>query len=131
MLPKRQIHSVEEFTRLCPEAKDLFLDGTERPTQKPSTKQGKKYSGKKRCHTRKNSIISSEDRKILFLSPTKSGRLHDFKQVIKANVLRYLPDNIALWVDNATKAWKETTKRGAKSYMKPNKIEDKSKESQK
>jgi len=99
VLPKRQIHSVEEFTRLCPEAKDLFLDGTERPTQKPSTKQGKKYSGKKRCHTRKNSIISSEDRKILFLSPTKSGRLHDFKQVIKANVLRYLPDNIALWVD--------------------------------
>jgi 4-hydroxyphenylpyruvate dioxygenase len=26
---------------------------------------------------------------------------------------------IALWVDNATKAWEETTKRGAKSYMKP------------
>ena len=26
---------------------------------------------------------------------------------------------IALWVDDATKSWKETTKRGAKSYMKP------------
>jgi 4-hydroxyphenylpyruvate dioxygenase len=26
---------------------------------------------------------------------------------------------IALWVDDATKAWEETTKRGAKSYMKP------------
>ena len=99
VLPKRQVRSVEEFTRLCPEAKDLFLDGTERPTQKPSTKQGKKYSGKKRCHTRKNSIISTEDKKIVFLSPTKSGRLHDFKQVIKANVLRYLPANISLWVD--------------------------------
>ena len=32
---------------------------------------------------------------------------------------------IALWVDDATKAWEETTKRGAKSYMKPNKMEDK------
>jgi len=26
---------------------------------------------------------------------------------------------IALWVEDATKAWKETTKRGAKSFMKP------------
>ncbi len=32
---------------------------------------------------------------------------------------------IALWVDDATKAWEETTKRGAKSYMKPKQIEDK------
>ena len=26
---------------------------------------------------------------------------------------------IALWVDDATKSWRETTSRGAKSYMKP------------
>jgi len=26
---------------------------------------------------------------------------------------------IALWVEDATKAWEETTKRGAKSFMKP------------
>jgi len=32
---------------------------------------------------------------------------------------------VALWVDDATKAWEETTKRGAKSYMKPTKFEDK------
>lgn len=31
---------------------------------------------------------------------------------------------IALWVDDATKAWEETTKRGAKSYMKPTREED-------
>ena len=99
VLPKRQIKSTEEFMRLCPDAKDLFLDGTERPTQKPSNKQSKQYSGKKRCHTRKNSLICNENRKILFVSPTKSGRLHDFKQIIKTNVLRYLPENIALWVD--------------------------------
>ncbi|MGV6845657.1 MAG: 4-hydroxyphenylpyruvate dioxygenase [Lutibacter sp.] len=28
---------------------------------------------------------------------------------------------IALWVDDATKAWQETTKRGAKSFLKPTK----------
>lgn len=31
---------------------------------------------------------------------------------------------IALWVDDATKAWEETTSRGAKSYMKPTVEED-------
>lgn len=31
---------------------------------------------------------------------------------------------IALWVDDATKAWEETTKRGAKSFMEPTKEED-------
>ncbi|WP_456423209.1 4-hydroxyphenylpyruvate dioxygenase [Lutibacter sp.] len=31
---------------------------------------------------------------------------------------------VALWVEDATKAWEETTKRGAKSYMKPTKETD-------
>lgn len=31
---------------------------------------------------------------------------------------------VALWVDDATKAWKETTARGAKSFMEPTKEED-------
>lgn len=31
---------------------------------------------------------------------------------------------IALWVDDATKAWEETTKRGAQSYMEPTREED-------
>ncbi len=31
---------------------------------------------------------------------------------------------IALWVEDATKAWEETTKRGAKSYMEPTAEED-------
>ena len=32
---------------------------------------------------------------------------------------------VALWLEDATKAWKETTKRGAKSYLKPTKESDK------
>ena len=31
---------------------------------------------------------------------------------------------VALWVEDATKAWEETTKRGAKSYMEPTVEED-------
>jgi len=32
---------------------------------------------------------------------------------------------VALWVDDATKSFKETTKRGAKAYMEPKKLTDK------
>ncbi|RLD29858.1 MAG: 4-hydroxyphenylpyruvate dioxygenase [Bacteroidetes bacterium] len=32
---------------------------------------------------------------------------------------------VALWVEDATKAWKETTRRGAKSFMEPTREEDK------
>ncbi|MDH5366934.1 MAG: 4-hydroxyphenylpyruvate dioxygenase [Cyclobacteriaceae bacterium] len=32
---------------------------------------------------------------------------------------------VALWVDDATKAWKDTTQRGAKSFFEPRKEEDK------
>ena len=32
--------------------------------------------------------------------------------------------NVALWVEDATKSWEETTKRGAKSAFKPYTIED-------
>ena len=101
VLPKRHISSLEEFSKLCPGVKDLFLDGTERPVRRPqkSKLQKKQYSGKKRCHTRKNSIISDENRKILFVSPTKSGQIHDLKQIVKTNVLSHLPRNVALWVD--------------------------------
>jgi 4-hydroxyphenylpyruvate dioxygenase len=31
---------------------------------------------------------------------------------------------VALWVENATNAWEETTKRGAKSFMKPTREDD-------
>jgi len=99
VLPKRKITSIEEFTELCPGIKDLFLDGTERPTQRPSRKQRKQYSGKKRCHTRKNSIVSDAYKKILFVSPTKPGRVHDLTQILKTNILKYLPSNVTLWVD--------------------------------
>ena len=31
---------------------------------------------------------------------------------------------VALWVEDATKAWEETTKRGAKSFMEPTREDD-------
>lgn len=99
VLPERKIHSVEEFLEKFPEAKDVFFDGTERRIQRPKNKkrQTKLYSGKKKANTRKNVIVSDEKKRILFLSPTKSGRRHD-KRIVDKSILK-IPDNVGKWAD--------------------------------
>jgi hypothetical protein len=50
VLPKRKICSIEEFTRLFPDVKEVLIDVTERRTQRPknSKQQSRIYSGKKK-----------------------------------------------------------------------------------
>ncbi len=57
-LPKRKIDNFEELVMMFPGVNDLFIDGTERPIQRPKDdeKQKTNYSGKKKAHTRKNII---------------------------------------------------------------------------
>ena len=78
-LPKRKIRSLEEFIKLIPSAKDLFIDGTERPIQRPKNfkKQKDNYSGKKKAHTKKNLIISNEKNRVAYLGKTVNGKKHD------------------------------------------------------
>ena len=61
-LPKRKITSVEEFLQAFPEAREVFLDGTERRVEKPKNlkRRAKLYSGKKKVTTRKNIVVSNE-----------------------------------------------------------------------
>ena len=101
VLPERQINSPEEFQRKFPEIKDIFIDGTERPIQRPkkSKPQKKSYSGKKKRHTRKNIVASNQDRDILFLTPTKSGKLHDKKALDKSGLMNNIPKEIIKWFD--------------------------------
>ena len=79
VLPKRQMRSVEEFLKAFPEAKEVFIDGTERPIQRPQDKDRQKanYSGKKKRHTRKNIIISTKNKRIGFLYKTVEGKESD------------------------------------------------------
>ncbi|WP_440866492.1 hypothetical protein [Symbiopectobacterium purcellii] len=44
VLPARQIRSAEEFFRAFPGVKDVFIDGTERPVQKPKNLSQKELS---------------------------------------------------------------------------------------
>ena len=100
-LPKRQISSMDEFIREFAGVKDLFIDGTERKTQRPAKPKinKKRYSGKKKAHTNKNIVICDEQKRILLVSPTKGGKIHDLAQLKKINLLPHIPDYVSLWVD--------------------------------
>jgi len=79
-LPVRKMKTLEEFFQAFPGAREVFIDGTERPIQRPQdkVKQKANYSGKKKRHTRKNIIISTNKKRVNFLSNTTSGKEHDF-----------------------------------------------------
>lgn len=57
----------------------ILADVTEQPTQRPSKKQKRSYSGKKKRHTIKTEIVIQEEGKILSVSKSHRGRTHDFK----------------------------------------------------
>jgi Zn-finger nucleic acid-binding protein len=122
VMPKRKVTSIEELLEVCPEARDLFIDGVERRTQRPSKSKArtKRYSGKKKMHSRKNTIISNENRKIVFVSPTKEGRIHDLKQLYKTGVLDHIPKEITLWLDKGYLGIKSLLKND-NSIMMPHK----------
>lgn len=102
VLPARRIGSVEEFIRLFPEVRDVFPDGAERRIQRPkSAKQNKRYySGKKKAHTRKNIIMTNENKRILLVSPTKPGRRHDKRLSDRISLIEHIPKDVGIWADS-------------------------------
>lgn len=99
VLPKRQIKSIEEFNQAFPDVKDIFEDGTERPTKRPKN-QKRQYSGKKKRHTRKNTIWCNEKQEIILVSPSKNGKIHDKKQHDKNMDYNEVPSTVHKWVDS-------------------------------
>lgn len=100
-LPKRKITSVEEFLQRFPDARDVFLDGTERKVQKPENLKRRKrlYSGKQKAVTRKSLVLSNEQRRVLVLTPARSGRCHDKRIADKHQLPGHIPDGVTLWTD--------------------------------
>ena len=74
-LPERNNQKLELLLKDC---SDVLLDGVERNIQRPvdSEQQQDCYSGKK-SHSVKNNILSLPDRRIMFLSQTYAGSVHD------------------------------------------------------
>jgi hypothetical protein len=100
-LPKRRINSEEEFLALFPGVKEAMIDGVERPIvrSKKNKTQKKNYSGKKKRHTRKNVVITDKKKRILVLTPSKNGKVHDKKLADKALAVVRIPKEVALLGD--------------------------------
>ena len=80
----------------------LGIDGTERRVQRPQDPVGQRghYSGKKKCHTVKNSLICGlEDRQVKYLWPTHEGKKHDKKLCDEEDIR--LPEGTELYRDSA------------------------------
>ena len=103
VLPQRKISDPEEYFRLFPEAKEVFVDAVERLKQRPKNKkaQQKAYSGKKKAHTRKSVIVSDAKRRILVVTKQKSGRRHDKRLADKESVFENIPKEISVYADTA------------------------------
>lgn len=109
LLPKRKIGSIEEFLNSFPGTEDLFIDGTERPIQRPKDKEARKekYSGKKKRHTEKNLLGVSASGEILLLGKTTPGSHHDMRMLKDSEWLEKIPKELCLWVDSGFQGLKK------------------------
>ena len=79
-MPAREFDNVEALKAACEGLEEIIIDVTERQHQRPQDPQEQRdfFSGKKRRHTVKNTIMSSLKRVILFVGQTFSGHNHDY-----------------------------------------------------
>ena len=98
LLPARRPADLTRLLEEVPELRVLLtLDGTERPIRRPKDKQDRKddYSGKKKAHRKKNLLLSSDNRHVVYLGPTSPGSVHD-KKLADESGLVLPPDTLAL-----------------------------------
>lgn len=98
LMPVQEFKDDQELAEFLYNNKELWVDATEIPIQRPDNEQVQKemYSGKKKRHGLKSMIITNCCKTILFLSKVVRGSVHDytlFKQIFceKSGCLR---DNI-------------------------------------
>lgn len=101
VLPKRQMRTPEEFFKAFPEAKEVFVDGTERPVRRLKKWALKKenYSGKTKRQARRNLIIADSKKRIIFLGKTTGARVHDITLLRAQAPPTYIPKDILMHLD--------------------------------
>ena len=97
-LPEREPHRLEAVLKECPTV-EFIIDGTERPINRPSEPavQREYFSGKKKTHTVNNNLISHRGGKVVYLSDTYEGSVHD--KLICDLEAHPFPEGSKLWKD--------------------------------
>lgn len=101
VLPERKLERIEQFLERFPEVKEVILDGTERPVQRPqdAEKQKAHYSGKKKRHTRKPITGSTGKKRVILLTKARGGKIHDKRQLDEADLVSHIPDQVSVEAD--------------------------------
>lgn len=101
--PKRRkrIGTLEELFGQYPELREVIVDATEQPVQRPQKKrtQKKHYSRKKKRHTRKTQLTTLPNGMIAQVSRSVPGSVHDYKLFHRSGVDRALPAEYGWRVD--------------------------------
>lgn len=102
MMPARTFTNPEELAKTLKDIDQIIIDATERPYRRSvdNAKQREHFSGKKRGHMLKHTVISTKVKFILFLGSTFSGHNHDYamlKEEFPPSMDWF--DNIQLLVD--------------------------------
>ena len=93
---RRKISRWDLWLEEYPELSEFIVDATERAIQRPKDNlvQEMYYSGKKKHHSVKNQIlVSPATKRILAVSDTVPGTVHDKKLFEATRMLPYLPEN--------------------------------------
>ncbi len=93
-LPEVKANTLRQLFTTCPQLKEFIVDGTERPINRPKDKddQQKYYSGKRKRHTVKNQvIINPKTKRILHISKTVEGKMHDKTLLEETGILTKAP----------------------------------------
>lgn len=93
---RKRIGTLEELLEKYPEIREVLIDATEQPVQRPRDKQAQKehYSGKKKRHTLKTQITST-DKLVLHASRHVPGSVHDLVLLRFTGVLHRVKGRIA------------------------------------
>lgn len=88
---QKRIGTLEELLEKYPEIREVLIDATEQPTQRPKDKQAQKehYSGKKKRHTLKTQVTTT-DTLVLHASAHVPGSVHDHVLLRFSGVLHRL-----------------------------------------
>ncbi|MFN9887215.1 MAG: transposase family protein [Pseudanabaena sp.] len=98
VLPTRKLRSMEEFLERFPDVKEVIVDGTERPVQRPQDpdQQKEHYSGKKKRHTRKHITGRTRKKRVILLTKARAGTVHDKRQLDEEDLVGNIPDEVAI-----------------------------------
>lgn len=115
----RRTLGVERNVRVTQEeAQALLIDATEQPVQRPAWGQKRWYSGKKKRHCIKNEIITTETGRIVAVSPSVPGTVHDITIRRRGPPL---PEEARAYADSGYQGYQEDHPALDIPYKKPKK----------